>query len=291
MNPIVKICGLTTPATLDAALAAGADLVGFVRFAKSPRHVGLEHGRALSLRARGKGAARRARRRCRRRGARRRSSRPSIRTCCSCTARETPGARRRHPRPLRTAGHEGDRHRRRAPTSPRSAAYAGVADRLLLDAKPPPTRRRCPAATGSPSTGGSSPGLTRRSPSCCQGASTPRQRRRRDRAHAASRARRCLVRRRATARRQGSRRGSRPSSRPPAPALGRASIKPKDKVGVTAQPQPNSFRTGPDERGHFGIFGGRFVAETLMPLDPRAGEGLRRRPRPTRPSRPRWPAT
>ncbi len=29
---------------------------------------------------------------------------------------------------------------------------------------------------------------------------------------------------------------------------------------------PNSFRTGPDEHGHFGIFGGRFVAETLMPL-------------------------
>jgi tryptophan synthase beta chain len=35
---------------------------------------------------------------------------------------------------------------------------------------------------------------------------------------------------------------------------------------VTAQPQPNTFRAGPDERGHFGIFGGRFVAETLMPL-------------------------
>jgi tryptophan synthase beta chain len=30
--------------------------------------------------------------------------------------------------------------------------------------------------------------------------------------------------------------------------------------------QPNSFRTGPDERGHFGVYGGRFVAETLMPL-------------------------
>jgi tryptophan synthase beta chain len=28
----------------------------------------------------------------------------------------------------------------------------------------------------------------------------------------------------------------------------------------------NTFRGGPDERGHFGIFGGRFVAETLMPL-------------------------
>ncbi len=32
------------------------------------------------------------------------------------------------------------------------------------------------------------------------------------------------------------------------------------------QDNPNSFRTGPDESGHFGIFGGRFVAETLMPL-------------------------
>ncbi len=29
---------------------------------------------------------------------------------------------------------------------------------------------------------------------------------------------------------------------------------------------PNTFRTGPDEDGHFDIFGGRFVAETLMPL-------------------------
>src|SRR5471030_409735 len=31
-------------------------------------------------------------------------------------------------------------------------------------------------------------------------------------------------------------------------------------------PTPNSFRSGPDDRGHFGIFGGRYVAETLMPL-------------------------
>jgi tryptophan synthase beta chain len=30
--------------------------------------------------------------------------------------------------------------------------------------------------------------------------------------------------------------------------------------------QSNSFRNQPDERGHFGQFGGRFVAETLMPL-------------------------
>jgi tryptophan synthase beta chain len=31
-------------------------------------------------------------------------------------------------------------------------------------------------------------------------------------------------------------------------------------------PPPNSFRSGPDESGRFGLFGGRFVAETLMPL-------------------------
>lgn len=35
---------------------------------------------------------------------------------------------------------------------------------------------------------------------------------------------------------------------------------------MNAPRQPNSFRTGPDERGHFGIYGGRYVAETLMPL-------------------------
>jgi tryptophan synthase beta chain len=32
------------------------------------------------------------------------------------------------------------------------------------------------------------------------------------------------------------------------------------------QPNLNSFHQGPDERGHFGLFGGRYVAETLMPL-------------------------
>ena len=35
---------------------------------------------------------------------------------------------------------------------------------------------------------------------------------------------------------------------------------------MTLQQTLNSFRTGPDETGHFGQFGGRFVAETLMPL-------------------------
>ncbi len=35
---------------------------------------------------------------------------------------------------------------------------------------------------------------------------------------------------------------------------------------MTKIDKPNSYGAGPDERGHFGIFGGRFVAETLMPL-------------------------
>ena len=35
---------------------------------------------------------------------------------------------------------------------------------------------------------------------------------------------------------------------------------------ASEQAKPNTYRSGPDERGHFGDFGGRFVAETLMPL-------------------------
>jgi phosphoribosylanthranilate isomerase len=42
MSLLVKICGLSTPETIEAALAAGADELGFVFFPKSPRHVDLE---------------------------------------------------------------------------------------------------------------------------------------------------------------------------------------------------------------------------------------------------------
>jgi len=35
----IKICGLSTPSTLEAALDAGADMVGFVFFPPSPRHI------------------------------------------------------------------------------------------------------------------------------------------------------------------------------------------------------------------------------------------------------------
>ena len=54
MSVSVKICGLKTPAALDAALEAGADRVGFVFFAPSPRHVGFEAARTLGAAVRGR---------------------------------------------------------------------------------------------------------------------------------------------------------------------------------------------------------------------------------------------
>src|SRR5207342_2304762 len=75
------------------------------------------------------------------------------------------------------------------------------------------------------------------------------------------RRRRRVLGRRAFARPQGSRYDPRFHPR-------RARMRRIDGSMNPGQPKslPNSFRSGPDERGHFGIFGGRFVAETLMPL-------------------------
>ncbi|MGB6794148.1 MAG: phosphoribosylanthranilate isomerase [Pseudolabrys sp.] len=50
----IKICGLRTPQALDVALDSGADLVGFVFFAPSPRHLGLEAARTLGQRVQGR---------------------------------------------------------------------------------------------------------------------------------------------------------------------------------------------------------------------------------------------
>ena len=54
MSLIVKICGLSTRETLDVALDAGADMVGFVFFPPSPRHLGLAMARDLGKQARGR---------------------------------------------------------------------------------------------------------------------------------------------------------------------------------------------------------------------------------------------
>ncbi len=54
MSLIVKICGLARPEPLEAALSGGADMVGFVFFEKSPRHLGLDQARRLSEQVRGR---------------------------------------------------------------------------------------------------------------------------------------------------------------------------------------------------------------------------------------------
>jgi phosphoribosylanthranilate isomerase len=50
----VKICGLSTAETMQAALDTGADFVGLMFFAKSPRNVSLQRAAELALQARGK---------------------------------------------------------------------------------------------------------------------------------------------------------------------------------------------------------------------------------------------
>ena len=54
MGLIVKICGLAAPEALSAALEAGADMVGFVFFAPSPRNLAPAAARDLGLRVKGR---------------------------------------------------------------------------------------------------------------------------------------------------------------------------------------------------------------------------------------------
>lgn len=51
MQTQIKICGLSTEVSVDAAAKAGASHIGLVHFEKSPRHVGLEQAAALRMRA------------------------------------------------------------------------------------------------------------------------------------------------------------------------------------------------------------------------------------------------
>jgi phosphoribosylanthranilate isomerase len=50
MRTRIKICGLTREADVDAAVAAGADAIGFVLYEKSPRHVSVERAATLARR-------------------------------------------------------------------------------------------------------------------------------------------------------------------------------------------------------------------------------------------------
>ncbi|TGD92130.1 phosphoribosylanthranilate isomerase [Methylobacterium nonmethylotrophicum] len=133
---LVKICGLSTPDTLEASLAAGADLIGLVHFAKSPRHVDLALGAALSRQARG------------------RAERvallvdPDDALIDAVTASLDPDWLQLHgsESPERVAAVRARTGRpvmkalgiATADDLARATRYAGVADRLLFDAKPAP---------------------------------------------------------------------------------------------------------------------------------------------------------
>lgn len=51
MTPLVKICGLSTPESVDAAIRLGATHIGLVHYEPSPRHVDLKTAAALRQRA------------------------------------------------------------------------------------------------------------------------------------------------------------------------------------------------------------------------------------------------
>ncbi len=146
MSAHVKICGINTVPALDAALAAGAEWIGLVRYPRSPRHVELEQGRALSERARG------------------RTARVALLVDPDDAAleavvealdpdllqlhgAETPervaAIRGRFGRPVMKAVGIGE-----AADLERLSAYAAVADRLLLDAKPPRDSNALPGGNG-----------------------------------------------------------------------------------------------------------------------------------------------
>ena len=145
--PDVKICGLSTPETLDAALAAGAAWVGFVHFPRSPRHLALDGASALASRAAG------------------RAGRvvllvdPDDATVAAAVEAVDPDLIQLHGRetPERVAAIRAAAGRPvmkalgiagRADLE-RVLAYADVADRILLDAKAPPGAE-LPGGNGAP---------------------------------------------------------------------------------------------------------------------------------------------
>lgn len=132
----IKICGLKTPDAIAAALEAGADLVGFVHFPKSPRHVALADAPALAAQVAG------------------RALKVALMVdaddalIADVIAALSPDLLQLHghERPARVAeirARFGRPVMKALPVAVRSdlvdvAAYAAVSDRLLFDAKPAP---------------------------------------------------------------------------------------------------------------------------------------------------------
>ena len=133
---------------------------------------------------------------------------------------------------------------------------SGVADRLLLDAKPPKDADR-PGGHGASVRLDVLEGFARPSHGCCR-AGSPRN------------VGEAIAHTGAPASTSPPASSRRPAEGPrPHPCLHRG--REASRVTPSGGPprdvrQPNTFRAGPDERGFFGLYGGRFVAETLMPL-------------------------
>ena len=131
----IKICGLRSPEAVEAALAAGADLIGLVFFPPSPRHLSLEAGARLASLARGRTpvAALTVDADDELLASIVEAVSPDL---LQLHGRETPvraaEIRRRFGRPVMKAIGVAD-----AADLDRARAYRGVADRILLDAKPP----------------------------------------------------------------------------------------------------------------------------------------------------------
>ena len=259
MTPVVKICGLSTPATLEAALDAGADMVGFVFFPKSPRHVDWATARALGRQARGRAkivalsvdadddALRRiidalAPDLLQLHG---RESPARVKQIGEFCARPTMKA-------IGVAAREDF-----AAAEP----YASAADFLLIDAKPPQDAA-LPGGNGRPFDWGLARDFNPHRPWLLSGGLDPETV---EAAIALSGASGVDVssgrRARAGSEGPGADHGLRRRGAARVRARGGRS-----RVDMSKLEKPNSYREGPNERGRFGIYGGRFVPETLMPL-------------------------
>jgi phosphoribosylanthranilate isomerase len=139
MSGLVKICGLSEPETLVAALEAGADMIGLVFFERSPRHVDLERAADLAARVRAFGPPR-----------------PEVVALTVNADDATVSAIMERVRPDWLQLHGSESPERCAELKARfnvkvmkalgisepgdidrAAPYVGVADRLLFDARPP----------------------------------------------------------------------------------------------------------------------------------------------------------
>ncbi len=143
----IKICGLSTRETVDVAVAAGADMIGFVFFARSPRNLALEQAAALAATLHGRAAIVAL------------LVDPDDATLDGIVDAVSPDWLQLHGRepPGRVAAirnHTGRRVMKavgvatRAEVEAAAEAYAPVADRLLFDAKPPPDAGALPGGNG-----------------------------------------------------------------------------------------------------------------------------------------------